>query len=99
MAIVVTFELEGATQDVYDACIDRITGGRGFSAVADLPKEAAGLIAHVSGPVEGGWRVTDVWESAEAFESFAAVLAPIVSDLGFGHVQPQVTPAHNVVIH
>lgn len=96
MAIIVTFELKDGTQDVYDACIDRLTGGGGFSAVADLPG-ANGLISHAAGPVDGGWRVTDVWESPEAFESFAATLAPIISDLGFGHVQPQVTPAHNVV--
>ncbi|MEU4211776.1 hypothetical protein AB0F13_17515 [Streptomyces sp. NPDC026206] len=60
---------------------------------------AAGLLAHAAGPVDGGWRVTDVWESPAAFEAFAARLAPVVSDLGFGHVQPQVTPAHNVVTH
>ncbi|MEU7133688.1 hypothetical protein [Streptomyces sp. NPDC046261] len=98
MAIIVTFELPGATQDVYDACIDRLTGGQGFTSFADLPG-ADGIIVHVSGPVDGGWRVTDVWESPEAFESFAATLAPIISDLGYGHVQPQVTQAHNVVTH
>jgi hypothetical protein len=24
-----------------------------------------GLVAHVSGPVEGGWRIIDVWQSEE----------------------------------
>ena|SRR5947209_7765402 len=29
-----------------------------------------GGISHAAGPIEGGWRVIDVWESEEAFESF-----------------------------
>jgi hypothetical protein len=29
-----------------------------------------GAIAHVAGPIEGGWRVVDVWESEEAFQRF-----------------------------
>jgi hypothetical protein len=31
-----------------------------------------GLVFHTSGPVEGGWEVIDVWESREAFDTFAA---------------------------
>ena len=29
-----------------------------------------GLIVHTSGPVDGGWRIVDVWESREDFERF-----------------------------
>jgi hypothetical protein len=31
-----------------------------------------GLVFHVSGPVDGGWQVIDVWESREYFDRFAA---------------------------
>lgn len=34
------------------------------------PDRPEGLIAHVSGPVEGGWRVINVWESEAAFQKF-----------------------------
>ncbi len=95
MAIIVTFHAEGVGPELYDACIDRISEGRGFTSFADLP--APGLLAHVSGPVDGGWRVTDVWESLEAFEAFAKILGPVIADLGYGHLQPEITPAHNVV--
>jgi hypothetical protein len=36
-----------------------------------LPDEAlAGCIAHVSGPIEGGCRIIDVWESEEQYRQF-----------------------------
>ncbi|MFV8132739.1 hypothetical protein [Streptomyces syringium] len=96
MAIIVTFNAPGAAQDLYDTCIERLTDGHGFTSTDDLP--VPGLLAHASGPVEGGWRVIDVWESPEAFETFATVLGPIMADLGYGDLRPEVTPAHNVVI-
>jgi hypothetical protein len=33
---------------------------------------ADGVIAHVAGPVRGGWRIIDVWESEEACRRFQA---------------------------
>jgi len=30
-----------------------------------------GLVFHLSGPVDGGWQVIDVWESREHFDRFA----------------------------
>ena len=36
-----------------------------------------GLVAHVAGPVEGGWRIIDVWESEEHQRRFQTeVLRP-----------------------
>jgi heme-degrading monooxygenase HmoA len=34
------------------------------------PDRPPGLIAHVSGPTEQGWRVINVWDSEEAFQRF-----------------------------
>jgi hypothetical protein len=34
------------------------------------PDRPAGLISHVSGPVEGGWRIINVWESEADFRRF-----------------------------
>ncbi|MDX2560285.1 hypothetical protein ACIO8G_32435 [Streptomyces sp. NPDC087219] len=96
MAIIVTFDLPGAGQDLYDAVIDRVTDGRGFTQFADLPN--TGLVSHAAGPVEGGFRVTEVWESAEALETHAKTFGPILADLGHADLQPTIIPAHNVVV-
>jgi hypothetical protein len=34
------------------------------------PDRPAGLLAHVSGPTTDGWRVINVWASAEDFKRF-----------------------------
>jgi hypothetical protein len=36
------------------------------------PATPDGLIAHVSGPMQGGWRIIDVWESEEHQQRFQA---------------------------
>lgn len=57
------FEVPGGTQEMYDR------------AMADLNVEGnrpAGLLSHTSGPMEGGWRVVDVWERDENFQDFVA---------------------------
>jgi hypothetical protein len=36
------------------------------------PDRPPGLVAHVSGPVEGGWRVINVWESEDACQRFVS---------------------------
>ncbi|MEU1339040.1 hypothetical protein [Streptomyces sp. NPDC005827] len=98
MAIVVTFDLENtpAAQELYDTTIDRVTEGRGFASPADLP--VPGLLAHIAGPVGDRWRVTDVWESPESFETFAKILGPLLADLGHGNLEPNVSAPHNLVL-
>lgn len=95
MAIIVTIDIPGVGQKLYDACVSRLTDGGEFTTLADIP--APGLITHAAGPVDGGWRVVDVWESEEAFESFGKILQPILADLGHADGEPQIIPAHNVV--
>ncbi|MBL1083693.1 hypothetical protein JK359_17250 [Streptomyces actinomycinicus] len=95
MAIIVIFDIPGGGQELYDACIDRLTGGGGFTSLADIP--APGLISHAAGPVGGGWRVVDVWESEEALENFSKILQPVLSELGHSDGEPQIIPAYNVV--
>lgn len=47
MAVLIEQELDGVTQEMYEAVQRRV------NAEADPP---AGLIVHTSGPVDGGWR-------------------------------------------
>ncbi|MER7000684.1 hypothetical protein [Streptomyces sp. NPDC000410] len=97
MAIIVTMESPGVGEELYDAVIARLTDGGEFTSLADVP--APGLIAHVAGPVDGGWRWIDVWESEEALENFSKILQPILADLGHADGEPSIVPAHNVVLN
>ena len=61
----------------------------------------AGLIMHVAGPTDEGFRIIDIWESEEAWRHFQAErLAPAIAALG-GPARPEPTfrdlrPAHIV---
>ena len=36
------------------------------------PDRPPGLVAHVAGPIDGGWRIVNVWESEEAYRRFTS---------------------------
>jgi hypothetical protein len=53
-------------------------------------KEAAGLVVHVAGPVAGGFRIVNVWESKDAADRFHHdVIQPAVARV-HGHNEPDV---------
>ena len=77
------------TQDQYDAVIrDLETAGAGAPP---------GRLYHVAGPIDGGWRVLDVWESPASFEAFAPTLLPITQKHAVPPFQPEVFLAHNII--
>lgn len=88
MAVGVLFEIRcGPTE--YDEVMRRL---------ADAGEsQPGGRMYHVAGPIENGWRVIDVWQSAEALQRFSQTLIPIMQDVGIPPVQPEVFPAHNIV--
>jgi hypothetical protein len=95
MAVVAVFQGPTLTQERYDESVRRLTGGKDrFESPADWP--VAGLLAHVAGEGESGFRVVDVWESEEAFGRFGEVLVPILQEIGV-EGQPEVYPAHTFV--
>ena len=62
----------------------RVTAGVGDEAIP-------GLIAHVSGPSENGWRIIDIWESEEAWRQFEkARLGPALAKATNGMPPPPV---------
>jgi quinol monooxygenase YgiN len=61
MAVVMVQDVDGGNQALYDRINEHLR------AREDPP---AGLIIHTAGPTESGWRVVDVWESAEALTRF-----------------------------
>ena len=89
MAIAVVFQSRELTREIYAESVRRLTGGRKdrLESPADWPVE--GLLAHVAGQGERGFRVLDVWESEDAFRRFGAILVPILEELGV-HERPEV---------
>jgi hypothetical protein len=95
MAVVAVFQGPTLTQERYDESVRRLTGGKDrFESSADWPVE--GLLAHIAGEGESGFRVVDVWESEEAFGRFGETLVPILQEMGV-EGQPEVYPAHSFV--
>ena len=94
MAVVVVFQGPGFTQENYEESVRRLTGGDRLESPADWPVE--GLLAHAAGQGGDGFRVVDVWESAEAFRQFGETLVPILRDMGV-EGEPEVYPAHTYV--
>jgi hypothetical protein len=89
MAIGIVIEILGGTQEQYDQVMEKLQlGGK-------LPP---GALFHAAGPVEGGWRAIDVWESQEAFDHFVQDrLQPVLQEVGVPPLQPQVFPIHNIL--
>ncbi|MCG6496056.1 hypothetical protein [Kitasatospora sp. A2-31] len=96
MAVIVVFEFPEVTQAQYQESVDRLTGGAGLNSPSDWP--VRGLVLHTAGPTPGGgWHVTDVWESRETFDHFAAVLMPIFQEVGIPTTPPMICEAYDVV--
>jgi quinol monooxygenase YgiN len=87
MALALLLEFPGATQEQFDRVAEKI----GSTA-------PAGLLYHVEGPIQGGWRVVDVWESREAVDKFfQEQLGQALQEAGIAIPQPQFWPAHRII--
>jgi quinol monooxygenase YgiN len=80
MAIALIGEVPGLTQEQYEAVVRTVneTG------------TPAGALFHAGGPVDGGYRIVEVWASQEAADAFytSALLRDATAALT---VQPQMT--------
>ena len=88
MAIVVLQDFPGGTQEQYDQLLEKLNLGG---------KSPQGNLVHIAGPIEGGWRVVDVWESEDALNAFLAVLMPMSQSAGIAPPQVTTWPAHNML--
>lgn len=72
MTILITSDMPGVTDEDY-----------GQLAAALLPalRSSDGFISHAAGPIEGGYRVTELWESEAAHRAWFD-----------GHVRPLLSP-------
>jgi hypothetical protein len=90
MAIGIIFEFRGATSRAkYEKSVKLMLKGR-KKRLADWPVK--GLLAHIAGPMPGGWRVIDVWQSRAAFNRFGKKLQPVLKKIGMQGVRPKIFP-------
>jgi hypothetical protein len=76
MAIAIEMEFAGATLDQYDQVIEKM----GFESRGQGAPDA---LFHWAAETDGGIKVVDVWESREAFDSFAeAKIGPHTAEVG-----------------
>lgn len=94
MPVLMVHDSPGGTQEQYDQVTRKLTDGRGLRSLSDWPVN--GILMHAAGPTDSGWRVVDVWESEEAFQSFGAVIGPLLQEVGMPG-EPQLFPLHNFV--
>jgi hypothetical protein len=89
MAVAMLLEVPGGTQEQYDRVMDELQ-------LEGMPE---GGIAHIAAPMDGGWRVLDVWESREAFERFYEDrLGAAIAKSGMSQDQaPKFLELHNVI--
>jgi hypothetical protein len=72
MAILMSAEVPGQTQEGYQATEDALREGI---------TKAPGFIMHMTAPSEGGWAVFEVWDSKkEANDWFAHNVAPVLPE-------------------
>ena len=92
MAVAVLMEFAGGDNDAYD----RVIGAMGLSDGSQPP----GAIFHVAGETEDGFRVVDVWESAEIFQRFAdEQIGPLTQAEGFPEPTVTTWEVHNTLPH
>ena len=82
------------TEERYEATVQKLAGKSQMESLSDWPVE--GIISHAAGQAEGGFRVVDVWESAEAAQNFGQHLIPVLEEVGVTD-QPEMYEAHTFV--
>ena len=89
MAVGLIMNFPGVTQEQYDTVMEQLNlSGR-------MPP---GGISHAAGPTDEGWRVVDVWESQEAFETFLHErLYQAMQNAGLPRPQIDTWPVHSVL--
>jgi hypothetical protein len=93
MAVGVLFEIPGGTKEQYEEL-----NQKAFGSTKGPSEPISGLILHTSGAYSGGWRIFDVWESAEDFQRFMeGTIMPASEGMELPEIQPEVYELANVL--
>ena len=90
MAIVVRFASSGLAEAIYEETVKKLE-----AAGAGSPP---GRLYHVCFGDKENLRVSDIWESREAFDSFKETLAPILTELGIEPGNIEFFDVHNIIV-
>jgi hypothetical protein len=89
MAVELRAEIRGMTKAQYD---------QAFAEVKDALRAAPGFLSHAAGPMEGGYRVAELWNSREELDRFLQqTIMPMAQRLGIPPFEPQVLPVDNLL--
>jgi len=89
MAVITTIDVAGLTPTEYRAILDQM-------GVEHNPEP--GLYLHLTARVEGGYRITEVWDTSENFDAFMkARLAPGAEAIGLDRQMTiTIEPLYNI---
>jgi len=89
MAFVLRATTPGFTAAKYDELVRKLeTAGAGTPA---------GRLYHVAFGDPANLRVSDIWETREAFDKFGETLLPFMHDLGIGPPDIEFFEVHNII--
>jgi hypothetical protein len=78
------------TNEQYDETLRRL------EEMGNWPPQ--GLAFHVAFRSEGNFRVSEIWDSRDEFESFGKRLMPVLSDVGIElSEKPEMLEIHNII--
>jgi hypothetical protein len=89
MACITTIDVFGITPEEYRAILDEMR-------VESRPEP--GIYLHLTAPIDGGYRITEVWDQREGFEAFMhARLAPAAKAIGLNReMKITIEPLYNI---
>jgi hypothetical protein len=92
MAIMIVHQGADWNQELYDQTMERV--------IPDPSNPPDGLVAHFGAPGDaGGWRVCDIWESQEQWDSFREeTLIPAVQEMQAPPFDSEITELHNKIV-
>ena len=89
MAFVLRATTSGLTAAKYDELVKKLD-----AAGAGSP---AGRLYHVCFGETDNLRVSDIWETREAFEKFGETLKPVMQEMGFAPPEIEFFEVHNII--
>ena len=89
MSLVIRFSPPSLTAEQYDNAVRRLTEEGVFPA--------DGLDYEICFGKPGNLKVSQVWDSQEQLDAFAARLMPILAELGIEPGDPEVLEVHNII--
>lgn len=90
MSAAIHFTPVGMTAAGYDEVTRRLNAAGAGNPV--------GREYHVCFGTDASLQVLDVWTSVEAFQKFGETLIPILTSMGVDPGQPNIQPAHSVIV-